>query len=56
MINPLRANFASHNLPPDWARDLFKLSKDGESLVVCNKKSVSVLDFGFFIYVYMMGV
>jgi len=43
-------------LPADWARELFKPSKDGETLVVRNEKIILDLDVVFFIDVCMMGV
>jgi len=44
-----------HNSPSDDARELFKPFKVEKSLVLCNQKTVSVLDLGFFVYVYMMA-
>jgi len=55
MIGPVRKNLASHISSADRARELFKLSKNEESLVVCNKKICFSFGCRFFVYVYMMG-
>jgi len=39
-----------HNSPGDCAKELFKHSKDVESLLVCNEKNKKVLEF-FFLWV-----
>jgi len=44
-----------HNSPADWARELFKPSKDVKSLVACNKKLFQFLDVTF-LFVNMIGV
>jgi len=38
-----------YNLPADWARELFKPTKDVASLLVCIEKNCKVLDLGFFV-------
>jgi len=46
-----------HNSPGDYARELFKPSKDSTSLQVCNaKKNSLVLGFGFFVNNIVTGI
>ena len=45
---------AGHNSPSEWARELFKPSKDSWSHVVCNKKNILHLAYGFSVDVYIM--
>jgi len=38
-----------HNSPGDFARELFRPSKDAANVRVCNEKNFFVLGFGFFV-------
>jgi len=38
----------AHHSPADWARELFKPSKDGKSLVVGTKKNCFSFEYRFF--------